>query len=186
MNIQQNVQMEKSAFLAWVEGREGRYELAGGQVVMMTGSTIGHQLIVANVFRMLVSRLDRNSWLVLTDPGVDVGPKTIRYPDLVVHCPGAKVRDMTVKAPTLVVEVLSPSTTKTDFGDKAVEYLRLPSVAAYLILAQDEVKAWVYVRNSPQLPAPEPVAGRETTINIPVLDIALPLADIYDGIEFNE
>ena len=186
MNIQQNLQMEKSAFLAWIEGREGRYELAGGQVVMMTGSTIGHQFIVANVFRILVNRLDRNSWLVLTDPGVDVGPKTVRYPDLVVLRPGAKVRDMTVETPVLVVEVLSPSTTKTDFGDKAVEYLQLPSVAAYLILAQDEVKGWVYVRNSPQLPGPEPVEGREATIHIPALDVALSLADIYDGIEFDE
>ena len=64
--------------------------------------------------------------------------------------------------------------------------MQLPSVAAYLILAQDEVKGWVYVRNSPQLPGPEPVEGREATIHIPALDVALSLADIYDGIEFDE
>ena len=30
MNVQPNLHMDKAAFLAWVEGREGRYELAGG------------------------------------------------------------------------------------------------------------------------------------------------------------
>ena len=38
MNVRQNLQMEKPEFLAWIRAREGRYELAGGRVVMMTGS----------------------------------------------------------------------------------------------------------------------------------------------------
>ena len=29
MSVQPDVQMDKAAFLAWVEGREGRYELPG-------------------------------------------------------------------------------------------------------------------------------------------------------------
>ena len=35
-----------------------------------------------------------------------------------------------------------------DLGDKATDYLQLTSLATYLILAQDEVKAWVYSRDS--------------------------------------
>ena len=35
MNIQQPTYMDKSAFLAWAQGREGRFELAEGRVVMM-------------------------------------------------------------------------------------------------------------------------------------------------------
>jgi hypothetical protein len=42
MNVQPDPQMDKAAFLAWVEGREGRYELAGGRVLMTTGGTMGH------------------------------------------------------------------------------------------------------------------------------------------------
>jgi hypothetical protein len=51
MNVQPDVQMDKAAFLAGVEGREGRYELAGGRVLMMTAGTMGHGLIVGNLFR---------------------------------------------------------------------------------------------------------------------------------------
>ena len=185
MNIQPELQMDKAAFLAWVEGREGRYELAGGRVLMMTGSTMGHGLVVGNLFELLRTRLDRKRWVVVTEFGVDVGPRTIRYPDVVVDNPGAKRKDLTAKAPALVAEVLSPSTMTIDLGDKAAEYLRLPSLVAYLVLAQDEVKAWVYIRGSDQFPAPQVVSGADAPIKIPALGIELPLADIYAGIEFD-
>lgn len=148
MDVQLPVHMDKPGFLAWVQGREGRYELAGGRVVMMTGGTRWHGLVVGNLFELLRARLDRKRWMVLTEFGVDVGPRTIRYPDIVVDHPEASGRDLTAKAPALVAEVLSPSTTTIDLGDKAAEYLRLPSVAAHLVLAQDEVKAWVYIPGS--------------------------------------
>ena len=115
---------------------------------------------------------------------MDVGPRTIRYADIVVDRPGASLKDLTAKAPALVAEVLSPSTTTIDLGDKAAEYLRLPGLAAYLVLAQDEAKAWVYIRGSDQFPAPQPVSGTDALIGIPALGIDLPLADFYAGIEF--
>ena len=101
MNVQPDTQMDKAAFLAWVEGREGRYELAGGRVLMMPGGTMGHGLVVGNLFELLRTRLDRKRWIVVTEVGVDVGPRTIRYPDVVVDHPGAKRRDLTAKAPVL-------------------------------------------------------------------------------------
>ncbi len=184
MNVQPDLRMDKLAFLAWVEGREGRYELAGGRVSMMTGGTMCHGLVVGNLFEQLRRRLDRKRWVIMTEFGVDVGPHTIRYPDVVVDHPGAKGQDLTAKAPALVAEVLSPSTAKIDLGDKAAEYLRLPSLAAYVVLAQDEVKAWAYVRDTDQFPAPQVVAGVDETIRIPGLGIELSLADIYADIEF--
>ena len=50
MNVQLPLQMDQQAFLAWVQGREERYELAGGRVVMMSGGTMWHGLVVGNVF----------------------------------------------------------------------------------------------------------------------------------------
>jgi Uma2 family endonuclease len=153
---------------------------------MMTGGTMGHGLVIGNLFEMLRARLDRKRWAVVTEFGVDVGPRTIRYPDIVVvDRPGISRKDLTTKTPALVAEVLSPSTMTIDLGDKAAEYLRLPSLVAYLVLSQDEVKAWIYIRGSNHLPAPQVVAGVDETITVPTLHIELPLADIYAGIEFD-
>jgi len=177
--------MDKPAFLAWVEGRERRYELAEGQVLVMSGDTKWHQVIVGNAYTLLRTKLDRKRWTVMTEFGLDIGPHTVRYPDIVVDDPATKARDLITKAPVLIVEVLSPSTEKNAFGVKAAEYVRLPSVDTYLILAQDEAKAWLYVRNASQFLAPQKVEGRNASFTIPSLDITLSLADLYEDIEFD-
>jgi len=134
----------------------------------------------------LRARLDRKQWIVLTDFGVDIRPGTIRYGDIVVDRHGAKGDALTAKAPVLVAEVLSPSTMKADLGDKAADYLQLPSLATYLVFAQDEVKAWTYNRGGEkQFPGPHVFAGEDASISIPALSIDLPLIDIYRGIDFD-
>jgi Uma2 family endonuclease len=105
MNVQPHLQMDNTTFLDWIQGREERYELAGGRVMMMTGATIRHGLIVGNLFELLRARLDRKRWLVLTDFGIDVRPGTIQYADIVIDQYGAKGDASIAKAPVLVAEV---------------------------------------------------------------------------------
>ena len=52
MNIQLPAHIDKAAFLAWAEGREGRYELVRGRVVMMTGFSRNHGRIVMRIARL--------------------------------------------------------------------------------------------------------------------------------------
>jgi Uma2 family endonuclease len=180
MNVQPDLHMDKAAFLAWVEGREGRYELAGGRVLMMTGGSRAHAQITANLFRALDSRLDPDRWAILSDFGIDLGPKTLRYPDIVVDPATDAPRDLTAIAPILIAEVLSPSTERVDLGDKAAEYLRLRSLAVYLVFAQDELKAWVWLRGPDDFsPRPQVLTAPDDVVRISPLGIDLPLAEIY-------
>jgi Uma2 family endonuclease len=185
MNVQPQLLMDNAAFLDWVQGRQERYELARGRVVMMTGGTMRHGLVVGNLFALLRGRLDRKRWVVLTEFGIDIAPGTIRYADVVVDQSEAKGDALTAKAPVLVAEVLSPSTTKIDLGDKAADYLRLSSLATYLVFAQDEIKAWAYQRGGEFPPGPQVFAGADASIRVPALSIDLPLIDIYAGIDFD-
>jgi Uma2 family endonuclease len=187
MNVQPQLPMDNATFLKWVQGREERYELAGGRVVMMTGGTMGHGLIVGNLFELLRARLDRKLWVVLTEFGIDVRPGTLRYADIVVDPYGARRDVLTARAPVLIAEVLSPSTMKIDLGDKAADYLQLSSLVAYAVFAQDEVKAWAYTRGSEGqfTPGPQVLVGDDASISVPALGIDLPLADIYRGIDFD-
>jgi Uma2 family endonuclease len=180
MNVQRPLQMDKAAFLAWVEGREERYELDRGRVVMMTGGSRAHWQITANLLRALDTRLDRDKWSVLPEFGIDLGPASIRYPDIVVDIAGETPQDLTATAPVLIAEVLSPSSERIDLGDKAAEYLRLQSLAAYLVPAQDEMKAWVWTR-TPQgfPPGPEVLEGGNAMVRISSLGIELSLDEIY-------
>jgi Uma2 family endonuclease len=175
--------MDKDAFLAWAQGREGRFELVERHVVMMVGGSKTHALIASQLMRALWARIDVKKWVVLgSDLAVDVGPGSLRYPDAIVDSIGGQ-RALVATGPVLIAEVLSSAT--LDLGDKAAEYSRLTSLAAYLVLSQDEIKAWIYLKSSDQCPGPQVIFGASATIRVPALGIDLPLAEIYAGVEFD-
>ena len=183
MNLQLDLHMDRPEFLEWVQAHEGRYELAGSRVVMMTGGSRGHAILVRRLAAALEKRLDGNRWVVLkSDFGVELEPATIRYPDVVVDVAGRPLKDLTATAPTLIAEVLSPSSIKDDLGGKAVEYQRLPSLSAYLVLAQDEPTVWIWVRGTAGFSAPAVIMGRDARIQISAHAIDLPLSDIFGEI----
>jgi len=183
MNVQLPVHLSKRAFLDWVQGREERYELVRGRVVMMVGASRAHGRIVTNLVVALVSQLDPTGWSVIAEFGIDAGPDVLRYPDVVVDRADGKASDSTAVDPVIIAEVLSPSTSTVDLGDKVAEYLELPSLLAYLVFSQDEPKAWMWVRGEAGFsPAPIVLAGREATIEVPALGVSLPLSATYAGI----
>jgi Uma2 family endonuclease len=185
MNVQPRVPMDKDAFLAWAQGREGRYELVERHVVMMVGGSKTHALIASQLMRALWGRIDVKKWVVLgSDLAVDVGPGSLRYPDAIVDSFGGQ-RALVATEPALIAEVLSPSSATLDLGDKAAEYLRLPSLAAYLVLSQDEIKAWVYLKGADPRPGPQVITGASAAISVSALGVDLPLAEIYAGVEFD-
>ena len=100
MNIQPNLRMGKSEFLAWVQAQQGRFELIERRVVMMTGGSRGHGIIVRRLAKALEKHLDSNRWAVWTsDFGVDVGPNFVRYPDVVVDVVGGRFQDLDRNSP---------------------------------------------------------------------------------------
>ncbi len=180
MNVQLPLRMDKTAFLDWVQGREERYELDRGRVVMMTGGSRAHRQISFNLAKALDGRLDQNKWAVLAEFGVNLEPESVRFPDVVVDIAGETAKDLTATGPVLIAEVLSPASERVDLGDKSAEYLQLPSVAAYLVFAQDQIKAWVWRRGVAGFPpGPEVLEGADAVARIEALGIDLPLAEVY-------
>ena len=184
MNIRPHLPMSKAAFIEWSATEEERCELVGGRVVMMPRPSRAHGMIVMNLALLLRTRLDPKQWDVIAEFGLDAGPETLRYPDIVVDCAGAPGKSYTAIAPALLAEVLSPSSVEIDLGDKAAEYLRIPSLLAYIVLSQDEPKAWVFERTGSQFASgPAIVSGADAAIRIAALQLELPMAEIYAGIK---
>ena len=105
--------------------------------------------------------------------------------DVVVDLAGQTPDDLTATAPVLIAEVLSPSSERIDLGDKAAEYLRLPSLAAYLVFAQDEMKAWVWTRGEGGFaPGAVVLDGADAAVPIDALGIELPFSEIYARVRF--
>ena len=180
MNIQLPLGMDKVAFLDWLQGREQRYELDRGRVIMMTGGSRAHWQITANLFKALDARIDLQRWAVLPEFGVELQSVSIRFPDIIVDRAGEAPKDLTATAPVLIAEVLSPSSEQVHLGDKSTEYLQLPSLANYLLFAQDQIKAWVWTRGPAGFPyQPDVPEGEDAVVRIEALGINLPLAGVY-------
>ncbi len=186
MNVRHPIRMDKPAFLAFVQGRDERFELDRGRVVMMTGGSRAHWQITANIFKSLDAQLDADKWVALPEFGVDLGLDSVRYPDVVVDVAGQPGGDLAATSPVLIVEVLSPSSARVDLGDKAAQYLGLTNLAAYLVFAQDEIKAWVWIRGAGGFASgPEMFEGDDAVVAIGMLGVALPLHDVYARVALN-
>lgn len=188
MNERIDLRLDKATFLDWIQRQDRRHELVRGRVVMQQGGSLSHSRIAAQVIYLLQAQIERTQWVVLTgDLAVDVGD-SIRFPDAMVVAMPADGSVLSTDRPVVLVEVLSPSSVESDFRDKADEYLSLDSLEAYLVLAQDSANAWIWQRGEAEgsgrdLPRKaRQIAGLDGKIELPVLGVALTMADIYEGI----
>ncbi|HEX3179775.1 MAG TPA: Uma2 family endonuclease [Beijerinckiaceae bacterium] len=183
MNVRTDVRMDKAQFFEWLEHQERKYELADGRVVMMPWVTRPHARISTNVVAALLARLHPEKFdIVQGDFAVETGDRSVRFADVLVEPFNPESARSTDNA-LLLVEVLSPSTLHIDFHEKLDEYKGLPALGTYLICAQDDARVWVWTRQDGAWPdAPEVLEGLDAIVQVPILGITLPLAEIYRNV----
>lgn len=142
MVARQKAPMTVDEFLAWAEGRQGRYELYNGIVYAMAPERAGHAEVkhaVASALATAIARAKIQCWMLPDGMTVRVDKDTAHEPDALVYC-GTKLPSTTIEvpAPVIVVEVLSPSTRHIDASAKLAGYFRLPSTRHYLIVDPDK------------------------------------------------
>ena len=125
-----------------------RYETIAGELFVTPAPGSRHQTVLARLFLVLGSYVERHhlgqAWFAPLD--VVFGPITLVEPDLLfVRADRLEVvteREITA-APDLVVEVISPSSTRTDRGRKRALYQEV-GVAEYWVVDCDlrQIEIW--------------------------------------------
>lgn len=188
LRLAEGAPRDPDRFLAWAANTpalEGfKVELAHGEVtMMMVQVSQAHARICTNLLAVLLQKFDRATHLLTT---ADFGVRTehgIRYPDILVDAGVGTGKDYAAREPIFIAEVLSPSSIATDMIEKRDEYLQIGTLQAYLICAQDEPRAWLFLREDGRFPAsPVMIEGREASVEVPALALSLPMADIFAGI----
>ena len=122
-------------------------EIVDGEVVAMTGASDPHQHVVGELLFALMSWARHRGAVVRFHPfDVRTTRTRLRQPDVLVVLPAHRHRigrDGMRGAPDLVVEVLSPSTRRTDLVEKRREYLGL-GVTEYWCVDPDRRQAQVF------------------------------------------
>ena len=137
---------------------EFKHELIDGVVVAMAGVRRAHSLICTNLSRIISSQLLDKPQFV--DNEFD-----------------------TLTNPTVIIEILSPSTEKIDRGPKFHAYLKIPSLKAYLMIAQDRYSVEIYSRQGEGWHYQHYQAG-EKRIEIESIGVRLTVAEIYHLVVF--
>jgi len=174
------------AYLEWEPRQSVRYELVNGEVYAMTGGTMAHDVIGNNLRSMLLGQL-RGKPCRLQGPDAKVkAGENGRYPDALIDCGRFNPNALFASEPVAVFEVLSKTTELFDQNQKLDDYDAVPSIRFYVLISQIEPKALIYQRDQHGRfgPTGKKVVQGSASIDLAGIAIALPLAGLYDGIDF--
>jgi Uma2 family endonuclease len=162
-------------------------EYVGGVVYAMAGARNAHNLIATNTLVALGARLrGKRCRPYNSDTKVRLRlPTQVRfyYPDASVICRPNPQTDSFQDEPAVLIEVLSNRTRRIDEGEKKDAYLTIPSLCVYALVEQ-EAPAVVVFRRTDKGFVREVYQGLDAVVPLGEVDIDLPLAEVYDAVEF--
>jgi Uma2 family endonuclease len=140
--------MTLDEFVAWEREQPERYEFADGVFVMMTGGSAAHSVISLNLAVALRHALRGSGCRPFGSDMKVLANNTVRYPDVSVTCSPVSDADTVLPEPVLIIEVVSPSTARTDRGRKKFDYFATSSIRQYAIVEQEERLIDLYTRTA--------------------------------------
>ena len=165
---------------------EIRHEYVAGNVYAMSGGTFNHQHIAGNFMRMAGNKLAGKPCLPTgSDFKLRVplggGEQAFYYPDgMIISVPVAGDALFT-ESPSVILEVLSPTTRRTDEVQKLRDYLTIPTLGTY-ILAETESPFLTLHRRVGAGFRREILSGPDAVLDLPEVGISFALAELYQGV----
>jgi Uma2 family endonuclease len=172
--------MDADQFLAWAEGREGKYELLDGRVTAMSGAQRRrrqlHRVACRSARRQAVpAGIERLA--------VKVSARRVRRPDVLVDCGPTPERALYANNPVFVLEALSPTTRQSDLVRKLNEYQALEAMLYILFLEPAVAEGILYFCEQSGAPWRHvDLGGIDAIAELPAIACRLPLADLYRGL----
>lgn len=185
------IYLTPAEYLAFERQGDGKHEYFRGEIFAMSGASQQHVTIFMNTSHLLVGQLKGRSCRTFgADMRVKVSPTGLyTYPDLIVVCGRPRFEDQqldTLLNPTVIVEILSKSTEAYDRGEKFAQYRTLDMLTDYLLISQDKPRVERFTRQADGGWLLTESAGLDAVMPIGSIQCQLPLADVYDRVEFDE
>jgi Uma2 family endonuclease len=164
-----------------------KHEFVDGQLYAMAGATEAHNLICTNlVFALqLATRAAKKRCRIMQSDMkvvIETEPRVAYYPNVVVVCDDSDTNSNFKTRPCLIVEVLSESTKRVDQTEKKLNYQRLDSLKAYLLVHQDEQLVELHRKLEDGTWQHEKYQSG-AALELPCPSITLSLEQIYEGVQ---
>lgn len=169
-------------YLALEERSPVKHEYVAGEVFAMSGATTRHNLITLNIAAVLRGAARARGCRVFASDVKLRARDRVYYPDVIVACGQAARVDLIVEEPSVVVEVTSPSTRATDRREKLETYRRIPSLQAYLIVAQRRRHVLAYLRDADGEWLRDEIAG-DGEVALAAFGTTMAMDAVYDDVD---
>jgi Uma2 family endonuclease len=174
-------------YLADEQASDIKHEYLGGYVYAMAGARTVHNQIATNATIAIGNQLRGKKCQVFSsDMKVRAHLPThtrFYYPDGMVVCNPNGPETLFQDHPVIVFEVLSPGTRRVDEGEKRDTYLSISSLQQYLLVETEVARVVSYTRGDAGF-TPEVYESLDAVVPLPAIAAELPLADLYERVEF--
>ncbi len=175
-------------YFEFERGSETKHEYKCGEVFAMTGASVVHNLIVANVVSAFrIGLRGKNCFVFPSDIKVGIDfDKHYVYPDVSVVCGKIETEDgrsEVIANPKIVVEVLSESTRDYDRSSKFKSYRKLSSLTDFITIDQYATSVEHHYKKERGFWIMREYENIGEILTIEDLDIAIPLSEIYEQVE---
>jgi Uma2 family endonuclease len=180
-------------YLIWESKQDIKYEYENGKIIAMTGGTVPHSQIPANLAALLIPRLrGKRCKVSVSDAKISTRSGKYYYPDVVVSCDERDrfSRDF-LAYPTLIAEVLSPTTESRDRGIKQQNYMAIDTLQTYILITPERPRIEIYQRRGDRAWEYQSIAIAQTNFNqedslihITSIDLQFPLSILYENVDF--
>jgi Uma2 family endonuclease len=164
-----------------------RHEYVSGQAYAMAGASARHNRIALNIAGRLNDLLAGGECeAFMSAMKIRVAPDLFYYPDVVVTCDAPGGDSYFRTEPRLIVEVLSPTTERTDRHEKMAAYKNCQSVQEYVLISQDKMMLEIYRRRSVDDWQVEIFNEPAERCAFESVATTVSLSDIYRNVRFEE
>jgi len=174
-------------YLAGELASDTKHEYLGGYVYAMAGARNVHNRIAVALYGCLYAQLRGKPCEPFnSDTKVRIQFPThtrFYYPDGMVVCEPNAAEDTFQDQPVVIAEVVSENTRRIDEGEKREAYLTIPTLSVYLLIETDRPRVVVHRRGENGFTA-EVYDGLAAVIPLDAIDATLPLAELYERVEF--
>lgn len=166
-----------------------KHEYSAGYVYAMAGAKNLHNAIASNFLAAVHARLRGKPCEPFnSDTKVRVKfPSHTRfyYPDGMVVCTPNDPQQSYQDQPVVIAEVVSDSTRRIDENEKRDAYFTIASLDVYLVIETDVARVVAH-RRTPNGFLTEIYEGPEAIVELPTIEVDLPLDELYERVEFHK
>jgi Uma2 family endonuclease len=173
-------------YLALEKDSIEKHEYFQGDIFARVGAGPRHNVICSNLFGELAQHLKGKPCKPYgSDQRIHVAENTLfTYPDISIICGDivpSEFDEDSATLPIVLFEILSKSTKNYDRGEKFKLYRDIPSLQEYILIDSLSINIEAFRVNKQGHWELEEYRSIEDSLSIPVLNLHLPLREIYEG-----